>query len=122
MWLGETGWSAPLAPSLESQMKNCAAWSSYDTLKTFYDQFLQWSLTGVEHVFYFTTRDSEVFSVPEHFGLVATCPDTDCKLTKRTAGLLQGEVEAKVNMTAFEVTDAMVEAYSHQAVAAVMDN
>jgi len=122
MWLGETGWAAPLAPSLESQMKNCAAWSSYDTLKTFYDQFLQWSLTGVEHVFYFTTRDSEVFSVPEHFGLVATCPDTDCKLTKRTAGLLQGEVEAKVNMTAFEVTDAMVEAYSHQAVAAVMDN
>lgn len=47
------------------------------------------------------------------------CPDTNCKLTKRTAGLLQ---EEKVNMTAFEVTDAMVEAYSHQAVAAVMDN
>ena len=39
--------------------------SSAETLRKFYQDFLRWGLADVEHVFFFTARDSEVFGVPE---------------------------------------------------------
>jgi len=94
MWLGETGWSSPLAPSLITDMKTCNSFSAMATFREFYKGFLAWNLSisnethplePPEHVFYFTIRDSAVFGVPEHFGLVQTCGDVDCKLTAKTA-------------------------------------
>jgi len=80
VWLGETGWSSPYAPSLQSQMKNCADWSSKATLEKFYSGFLKWDMAGADHVFYFTMRDSQVFGIREYFGLLSTCSSTSCKL------------------------------------------
>jgi len=94
MWLGETGWSSPLAPSLISDMKNCTNFSSIATFREFYKGFLAWNLSisnetdplePPEHVFYFTIRDSAVFGVPEHFGLIQMCGDVHCKLTVASA-------------------------------------
>mmetsp|Transcript_79630 Transcript_79630/g.257947 ORF Transcript_79630/g.257947 Transcript_79630/m.257947 type:complete len:440 (-) Transcript_79630:106-1425(-) len=79
-WLGETGWSSPLAPSLASQMSRCPAWSATSTLRSFYQGFLHAGDLGVDHVFYFTVRDSQVFGVPEHFGLISSCSSAQCKL------------------------------------------
>eukprot|EP00972_Heterocapsa_arctica_P093827 13839610-Heterocapsa_arctica.AAC.1 len=99
MWLGETGWSSPLARSLDSQMSRCADWSSASTFKAFYGNFLKWPLANVDHVFYFSARDSEVFGVKEQFGLVSTCSDTYCKLT-RTNSLLQADANATMDVEA----------------------
>lgn len=80
VWLGETGWSSPFAPSLESQMARCPDWSSKETLTKFYTGFLKWDMAGADHVFYFTMRNSEVFGIREYFGLIDTCASTTCKL------------------------------------------
>jgi len=85
VWLGETGWSSPYAPSLQSQMRNCADWSSKATLEKFYAGFLKWDMAGADHVFYFTMRDSEVFGVREYFGLLTTCSSDACKLQAGSA-------------------------------------
>jgi len=37
-----------------------------------------------DHVFYFAARDSFNFGVTEHFGLIETCADTQCKLQYKT--------------------------------------
>jgi len=90
LWIGETGWSSPYSPSLKvsgSPMASCPAWSSLPTLQTFYEGFLSWDLniggkyTPPDHVFYFTVRDSKVFGIMEHFGLVPTCEEQVCRLT-----------------------------------------
>jgi hypothetical protein len=86
MWIGETGWSAPKTGSLTTDMKNCPAWSTQQALQRFYQSFLYWDLNigpyarPVDHVFYFTVRDSSTFGVGEHFGLIKSCEDQYCKI------------------------------------------
>jgi len=86
LWLGETGWSAPMSKSLQTRMMDCPAWSSYATFRDFYKGFLSWDLSvggGVkppDHVFWFTLRDSVNFGDTEHFGLIESCDAPQCKL------------------------------------------
>jgi len=84
LWLGETGWSAPAATTLDTAMGRCEEWSSNNSFKDFYSGFLKWNLsddkTSPDHVFYFAAHDSVNFGVGEHFGLMAQCKDVECKL------------------------------------------
>lgn len=89
-WIGEIGWSSPVADTLSTAMRQCKAFSSVEALSTFYGGFLRWDLSlGSEagkvvrppdHVFYFTLRDAMNFGQQEHFGLLTTCEDPDCKV------------------------------------------
>lgn len=89
-WIGEIGWSSPVADTLASQMRNCPAFSSVEALSTFYGGFLRWDLSigreegkvlrPPDHVFYFTLRDALNFGQQEHFGLMTTCESSDCKI------------------------------------------
>jgi hypothetical protein len=85
LWLGETGWSAPKASTLTVPIGACEAWSSNETLQTYYNGFLKWDLgigdgKGPDHIFYFTMHDSINFAEKENFGLVSKCEDNVCKL------------------------------------------
>mmetsp|Transcript_83499 Transcript_83499/g.259350 ORF Transcript_83499/g.259350 Transcript_83499/m.259350 type:complete len:358 (+) Transcript_83499:428-1501(+) len=84
-WVGETGWSSPISSSLNTPLAKCEEWSSMETFQLFYRNFLAWnmSVSDVEppdHVFYFTTRNSLNYGIPESFGLIETCRDRRCKL------------------------------------------
>jgi len=87
-WVGETGWSSPMASTLNTPVRNCPDFSSIQTFEMNYETFLEWDLTvgkdgsikGPDHIFYFTMRDSSNFGFEEHFGLVGKCEDTKCKL------------------------------------------
>lgn len=88
-WIGETGWSSPMAQTLNlsnPDMSRCKDWSSPTSFQTFYTNFLNWDLVmdgiqkGPDHVFYFTMRDSNAFAAKEYFDLVPTCETTQCKL------------------------------------------
>lgn len=91
LWVGETGWSSPQAASLRGAMTSCPDFSSLNSLKNYYQNFLRWTLDvsddvrGPDHVFYFTARDSGNFGVEEHFGLIAGCDATKCKLQSNSA-------------------------------------
>lgn len=85
LWVGETGWSMPGSATLDTKMASCPQWSGNSTFSSYYDKFLQWDLSNggavaPDHVFYFTARDSYNFGVVEHFGLVDTCLDSECKI------------------------------------------
>lgn len=93
LWIGETGWSYPVADTLDSAVRGCEAFSSQETFQTYYERFLKWDLKmpagikGPDHVFWFTMRDSVNFDQAEGFGLVGnseddtfTCRNTTCKL------------------------------------------
>lgn len=102
LWIGETGWSAPYASTLESvnpYLADCREFSSKAAYASYYRNFHKWDLSvagnlsvyynnqisdipaeGVDHVFWFTLRDSSNFAFQEHFGLMSTCSDTKCKL------------------------------------------
>merc|ERR1712232_1385923 len=95
-WVGETGWSSPMAttlPATNPSTADCPPWSAKGTFQSFYQNFLVWDLTfkkggrGPDHVFYFTMRDSRAFGESEYFGLVETCEATDCKLQKGSSEL-----------------------------------
>lgn len=85
-WLGETGWSHPQTSTLKSLMKNCAQWSARESFASFYENYMKWDMVlhgsnfRVDHVFYFTLRDSINFGAQEYFGLVPKCQDQYCKL------------------------------------------
>jgi len=81
-WVGETGWSAPQAESLNTAMSKCSAWSSMDVFRRYYEQFLEWNLegAGADHVFYFDIRDSFQYGVQESFGLIESCATAVCKI------------------------------------------
>jgi hypothetical protein len=91
-WLGETGWSTPMAdtlPEANAEMGNCTEWSKESRFRTFYKSFLDWDLQmdgahrGPDHVFYFAVRDSLAFGETEYFGLVTSCDATQCKLQQQ---------------------------------------
>ncbi|CAL1161903.1 unnamed protein product [Cladocopium goreaui] len=69
LWVGETGWSSPQASTLTGAMTGCPDFSSQNSLKNYYKNFLRWTLDisddvdGPDHVFYFTARDSGNFGV-----------------------------------------------------------
>eukprot|EP00928_Gymnodinium_smaydae_P017741 TRINITY_DN16786_c0_g1_i1.p1 TRINITY_DN16786_c0_g1~~TRINITY_DN16786_c0_g1_i1.p1 ORF type:complete len:416 (-),score=57.35 TRINITY_DN16786_c0_g1_i1:129-1376(-) len=84
-WVGELGWSAPLASTLTTAMKYCKEFSGYRMFYDYYREFLAWDLTipsyaAPEHVFYFSVRDSHNFGMKEHFGLIGKCKEAQCKL------------------------------------------
>lgn len=72
-------------------MTGCPDFSSQNSLKNYYKNFLRWTLDisddvdGPDHVFYFTARDSGNFGVGEHFGLIADCDATACKLQSKSS-------------------------------------
>eukprot|EP00930_Biecheleria_cincta_P025071 TRINITY_DN17889_c0_g1_i1.p1 TRINITY_DN17889_c0_g1~~TRINITY_DN17889_c0_g1_i1.p1 ORF type:complete len:693 (+),score=126.25 TRINITY_DN17889_c0_g1_i1:58-2079(+) len=86
MWLGETGWSYPMATTLNTAMRNCKPWSTVEMLELYYQNFLEWDLSlgpnvmGVDHAFYFSFRDSQNFGAHEGFGLETDCSSTHCKI------------------------------------------
>lgn len=88
LWVGESGWSYPMSSTTQAQMKACPQWGSKETFLTNYNGWLSWDLKlspdptieHADHVFFFTMRDSLNFGEQEHFGLVAKCGDTECKL------------------------------------------
>merc|ERR1712039_43951 len=92
-WVGEVGWSAPGASTLNTKMKNCAEFSGYKMLYDYYKNFLTWDLSipdgyvAPEMAFYFSIRDSENFGNKEHFGLIGKCDDETCKLNRKNAGV-----------------------------------
>jgi hypothetical protein len=82
LWITETGWSYPKAGSLNTPMVSCSDFSSEHTARSYYENFLDWDLSlpsqselypNVDHVFYFTVRDSINFDVREGFGLLSQC-------------------------------------------------
>jgi hypothetical protein len=94
-WLTETGWSSPLAQTLPNQNHftgKCAKWSTEDSMKKYYSNFLAWDMTVPQHTkkvdvaFWFTMRDAGNFGQQEHFGLGGSgdmtqlCQYTKCKL------------------------------------------
>mmetsp|Transcript_9457 Transcript_9457/g.23576 ORF Transcript_9457/g.23576 Transcript_9457/m.23576 type:complete len:440 (-) Transcript_9457:31-1350(-) len=101
LWVGEVGWSAPQAETLHTAMEHCAEFSGYKMLYEYYRNFIAWDLTipeshdeaqsssnayaSPEIVFWFSVRDSANFGVKEHFGLIETCDDSSCKLSRARA-------------------------------------
>lgn len=84
-WMGETGWSSPMANSLNTAMTSCPEWSSDHVFRRFYQGFLEWEFDegdelAPDHVFYFDIRDSSQFGVTESFGLVENCSTAVCKI------------------------------------------
>lgn len=102
LWVGETGWSAPMSDTLSSGVVPCADFSSVETFERYYKAFLSWDMQipqvyhdvpaefhGPDHVFWFTIRDSANFDKEEHFGLIGDgagdtwCSNVTCKLNDR---------------------------------------
>lgn len=89
MWVGENGWSSPM-PLGHPKFPFCPDYDSQSTFRLAYENFLSWDLslndglTGAEHAFYFTMRDSFNVGAAESFGLVARCDDTNCKIQSGT--------------------------------------
>jgi len=84
-WVGEIGWSSPMASALGTVMDKCEAFSSLEAFQSFYKGFLEWdfNLAGTsppDHVFYFTLRDALNFGKQEHFGLIDSCTSLACKI------------------------------------------
>merc|ERR1712166_174381 len=98
LWIGETGWSAPAAETMDTKMKWCADWSTKESFADYYTNFLDWDLKmngkyrGPDHVFYFTMRDSQNFGEVESFGLIGDgdptqwCVNTTCKIQQPSMG------------------------------------
>jgi hypothetical protein len=100
LWVTETGWSSPVAETLTAPMTNCPDFSSDETLKKYYSNFLSWdlkikdkdgkSMKGPDHVFYLGMRDATQMGKQEHFGLgewgapEKLCTYTQCKLKGST--------------------------------------
>jgi len=92
LWLGETGWSYPVAHTLATEMRQCPEWSTPASKVTYYENFLKWDMEmgskyrGPDHIFYFAMRDSSNFGFQEGFGLVgdgdpmAWCTNTTCEM------------------------------------------
>lgn len=86
LWIGEIGWSSPMAENLGTEMRQCPEFSSPQALLSFYEGFLRWNMSiggewrGPDHAFYFTLRDAMNFARQEHFGLMTTCENVTCKL------------------------------------------
>mmetsp|Transcript_135362 Transcript_135362/g.350758 ORF Transcript_135362/g.350758 Transcript_135362/m.350758 type:complete len:575 (-) Transcript_135362:62-1786(-) len=86
LWIGETGWSSDLAETLKTNLKPCTTWSSMDTFRNYYRDFLAWDLDiggnqqAPDHVFWFTMRDSHNFGANEFFGLISECDEPKCKV------------------------------------------
>jgi hypothetical protein len=92
LWIGETGWSSPMADTMDTKMRWCADWSTKESFAEYYTNFLDWDLNmngryrGPDHVFYFTMRDSDNFGKVESFGLIGDgdplqwCTNTTCKV------------------------------------------
>merc|ERR1712217_757691 len=82
-----------MGSTLGGNAAKCAAWSSYESFSTIYENFLSWDISmpdnikPPDHVFYFTIRDSSNFGIPESFGLIGGddpkewCDVTTCKIT-----------------------------------------
>jgi len=87
-WVGEYGWSYPMASTLHTfnpPMSRCTDFNSPKALVTAYEGFMHWDLKlpyhePADHVFYFTMRDALNFGDKEHFGLIDTCESDLCKL------------------------------------------
>jgi hypothetical protein len=100
LWITETGWSYPKADTLTGPMVKCPNFSSEATARSYYENFLDWDLSwgkysNVDHVFYFTIRDSQNFHVQEGFGIIGGCyenpnatsnpkPNMKCKFQSST--------------------------------------
>jgi len=93
LWVGEVGWSAPMASTLDTAVRACKEFSGHKMLYDYYSNFLAWDLSiaqskpwmglvGPEIAFYFTLRDSANFGHEEYFGLIGKCHDKTCKLNK----------------------------------------
>jgi len=88
MWVGENGWSSPMA-SDHPKFPFCPDYDSLSTFRTAYESFLTWDMTlddglkGPDWAFYFTMRDSFNGGAGESFGLIRTCTDTTCKLSRQ---------------------------------------
>jgi len=86
MWLGETGWSFPMASTLNTAMAGCKPWSTIEMMQLYYQNFLEWDLSlgpnvkSVDHAFFFSFRDSVNFGAREGFGLESDCSSTKCKI------------------------------------------
>lgn len=94
LWIGMTGWSWPMSSTLGSEMKKCAAFSSEQTFRSYYQGFLSWkldesrdvaSVRPPEHAFFFGVRDSiarasDSEELTGHFGLIASCDSETCKM------------------------------------------
>lgn len=102
LWVGETGWSAPMSATLSTEVMACPEFSSVEVFERYYKSFLSWDMNiphtflgetadfkGPDHVFWFTMRDSSNFDKEEHFGLIGDgpgdtwCTNTTCKLNDR---------------------------------------
>eukprot|EP00443_Scrippsiella_acuminata_P071545 CAMPEP_0115466944 /NCGR_PEP_ID=MMETSP0271-20121206/50182_1 /TAXON_ID=71861 /ORGANISM="Scrippsiella trochoidea, Strain CCMP3099" /LENGTH=436 /DNA_ID=CAMNT_0002893941 /DNA_START=1 /DNA_END=1311 /DNA_ORIENTATION=- len=97
-WVGEVGWSAPMASTLHTTVSRCTEFSGYKMFYDYYKNFLAWDLTipktydesssafaPPEMAFYFSMRDSANFGAEEHFGLIDTCDSSSCKLNRERA-------------------------------------
>jgi len=90
LWLGETGWSSPMASTLTGPLARCKSFSTPEVFSLYYQGFLEWDLSlgpgvrGVDHAFYFAIRDSNNFGLTESFGLIENCSSTLCKLKNWT--------------------------------------
>lgn len=86
LWLTEYGWSSPAPSRLAPPLQACPGFWSLRTFKKAYENFLAWDLTigdgrkGPDHAFYFTMRDSVKDNEAQHFGLVASCAHSRCKI------------------------------------------
>jgi len=92
VWIGETGWSSPCIQKQQGVVAYCKDWCSADTLRGYYQMFLQWDgtldegLKGVDHMFYFSNRDFQDFNKNgEAFGMVNNCSNPKCKSQKSIA-------------------------------------
>merc|ERR1712083_876246 len=84
LWVGETGWSSPAPSAMVWINRYCPTYFSDDMLLNFYKMILSWDLSlpgvkGIDHLFYFTIRDSSNHGAEEGFGLVKNCQATSCK-------------------------------------------
>merc|ERR1719384_2715251 len=87
LWVGETGWSSKPMSWIANAgwVKACPKFFSEETLMNFYKMSLSWDLSldeglkSVDHMFYFTMRNSQNNGIEEGFGLIAKCSDTKCK-------------------------------------------
>ncbi|CAE7511582.1 CARNS1 [Symbiodinium sp. CCMP2592] len=85
-WLGETGWSFPQATTLHTPMSACPGFSGPENFLKYYQNFMNWDLSlgqgahPINHVFFFTMRDSINWQMSEYFGLVPDCKSNLCKL------------------------------------------
>lgn len=112
LWIGETGWSSPMANTLTGDMKKCKDWSSPKMFARYYKAFLEWNLASTtsmddappDVVFYFSMRDSANNGISEMFGLVEGCDGDACKLQSYTLE----EEEEEEEVTAAELERVLI--------------